>query len=247
MSTTAIVIIAVLTAALAVGALWFLRWQEQQRLERARLAVACTDLMGELNMIGESVAPWASPEMMTFLAGEIQRQAQILNELKSPVNHRINQALENAANWSAGQKAAKANMPAQSQQAQNLRNTLLRLMDYIRDSYKSRHLDGNRAKSLLNEAKFLNIKVAVAVYEGKAAAAATLSNHSQAIHYLRKAIATLKRVNPLPDDMTSLMNALSERLEEHLSVQRQQNTGTRLESGTEKLAEDDDAWKKKHF
>lgn len=247
MSTITLIILAVLTAAVAVGALWFMRWQEEKRLERARQALRHADAMGELSMIGESLSPWFSAAMMSFLAARIQQHGQSLSQLNTPPNQRTNRALENAANWSAAHKPAKARLPSQSKQAQNLRNMLQHLIEYIRSEYQAHRLAADQARSLLTEARQLNIKVAVAVFEGKAAAAESMSNYTQAIHYLRKSLAAMRGVDPLPADMAALSERLQARLQEQQEIQQQYKAGTRLESGTAQLAEEDEAWKKKHF
>lgn len=247
MSTTTLVVIAVLTAFLAVAALWFMRWQEQKRLERARLAVAHSDAMGDMLVIGDSLQAWLSPTPMRYLADSIRHHQVQLELLKVAPDQRINRAIEAANQWANHAPAAKAPLPAQPKQAQDLRNLLQRLIEIIRTDYQQHKIAAEQARPLLAEAKQLNVRLAVAVFESKAAAAATLSNHSQNIHYLRKALAALKSAGPLSEELTAIEQQLNERLQQALQIQQQNSAGTRLEAGAELLAEEDDSWKKKHF
>ncbi|MAD43568.1 MAG: hypothetical protein CMI02_03945 [Oceanospirillaceae bacterium] len=242
-----LVILAVLTAACAVGALWFMRWQEQKRLERARMAVEHADRMGELSLIGETLAPWLSQSCKQFLAHQIQHHASRLQHLGIKADQRSKRALEHAAQWLQASKPAHRKLPAQSKQAQEFRNLLTLLIEYIRAEYKKREISATEARPLLTEAKTLNIKIAVAVFESKAAAAENLNNHSQALHYLKKAVTALQSMKEMPGELTDILNDLQERQQQQLTQLQSGNVSNRLESAAEKLAEDDDSWKKKHF
>ena len=247
MSTTTLVVIAVLTAFAAVSALWLMRWQEQKRLERARLALAHSDAMGDMLIIGDSLQAWLSPLPMRYLADSIRHHQNQLSLLKVAPDQRTNRAIEAANQWSNHAPAAKTPLPSQPKQAQDLRNLLQRLIEIIRNDYQQHKIAADQARPLLAEAKQLNVRLAVAVFESKAAAAAMMSNHTQNIHYLRKALAALKSAAPLSEELTAVEQQLNERLQQSLQEQQQNRTGTRLDAGAELLAEEDDAWKKKTF
>ncbi|WP_430462223.1 hypothetical protein ACQUQU_05360 [Thalassolituus sp. LLYu03] len=247
MSTLTLVILAVVTAIAAVGALWFLRWQEQKKLERARLAVAHSDTIGEIVLIGETLQAWMSGPCMLYLASQIQHHLMKLGELRIAPDPRANRAAELAAVWQNHRTSGQTPLPAQPKQAQDMRTLLQRLIEHVKKDYQSHQLPADQARVILSEAKFLNIRLAVTVFQSKATAAIHLSNTSQAIHYLRKALAALKTPDPLPDELTRLSERLNEQLQEQLQVSQQNRGGTRLEEGTELLAAEEDAWKKKTF
>lgn len=247
MSTTTLVILALFTAVAAVGALWFLRWQEQKRLARARAAVAHSDAIGEVLLIGDTLSKWLSPNAMKYLADRIYYHQQKLNELRIAPDQRLNRALDCAVQWSNHAPQGRSPLPSQNKQAQDIRTMLQRLIEHVRKDYQAHNLGAEVARPLLAEAKILNIKLAVAVFESKATAAATVSNNSVAVHYLRKAIAAIKTISPLPDELQALTDQLNTKLQELLQSMQQTNSSTRLEEAAEQMAAEEDAWKKKHF
>lgn len=247
MSTTSLVILAIFTALAAVGALGFMRWQEQKRLERARLAVVHSDQMGELSMLGESLQPWLSAPMLHFMAQEIQYHGGELALLKAPSNKRCNKAMEDALTWLNATPRPPAKLPGQVKQAQEVRHSVQRLQELIRASHQQHHLATDKAKQLLQEAKLLNVKVAIAVFDSKATAAASVNNPAQAIHYLKKAETALQQLSNLPDELKSVLDNIQQRITQHQDERQPAASGTRLEEGTDLLNAEDDSWKKKHF
>ncbi len=247
MSTTSLVILAIFTALAAVGALGFMRWQEQKHLERARMAVIHSDQMGELSMIGESLQPWLSAPMLHFVAQEIQYHGSELTQLKAPSNKRCNKAMEGALTWLNATPKPPAKLPGQVKQAQEIRHSVQRLQELIRTSHQQNHLTTNKAKQLLQEAKLLNVKVAIAVFDSKATAAASVNNPAQAIHYLKKAETALQQLSNLPDELKPVLDSIQQRITQHQEKRQPAASGTLLEEGTDLLNAEDDAWKKKHF
>lgn len=247
MSTLALVLLAVVTALIAVASLALLRWKEQRRLERAREAVRQADLINALNSAGEQLRAWLSPAMISFIAGAIQSHANALNQLNIPVSKSTSQALENALIWQQGQTAGNKKLPGQSKEAQLLRQAVRNLLDYLRDAYKRRALQADEARRLLQEARQLNLRIALTVFEQKATGAAKTHNHHQAIHYLRKSESLLTQQPELPAEMQSVLTDIRQRLKHHEQERQQNNQGTRLEAGAARLSAEDDAWKKKKF
>jgi hypothetical protein len=247
MSTTSLVILAIFTALAAVGALGFMRWQEQKRLERARMAVVHSDQMGELSMLGESLQPWLSAPMLHFMAQEIQYHGSELALLKAPSNKRCNKAMEDALTWLNATPRPPAKLPGQVKQAQEVRHSVQRLQELIRASHQQHHLATDKAKQLLQEAKLLNVKVAIAVFDSKATAAASVNNPAQAIHYLKKAETALQQLSNLPDELKPVLDNIQQRITQHQDERQPAASGTRLEEGTDLLNAEDDSWKKKHF
>ncbi|UXD87643.1 hypothetical protein [Thalassolituus hydrocarboniclasticus] len=247
MSTTSLVILAIFTALAAVGALVFMRWQEQKRLEQARLAVLHSDQMGELSMIGESLQAWLSVPMLHFMAQEIQYHGAELTQLKAPSNKRCNKAMEDALTWLNATPRPPARLPGQVKQAQEMRHVIQRLQELIRTSHQKQHLSTEQARQLLQEAKLLNVKVAIAVFDSKATAAASVNNPAQAVHYLKKAETTLQQLSNLPDELKNTLDNIQQRIAQHQEERQPAASGTRLAEGTDLLNAEDDSWKKKHF
>lgn len=247
MSTLALVLLAIVTALIAVSALALLRWREQKRLERAREAVRQADMANSLNSTGEMLRPWLSQAMISFIAGAIQSHVKALNQMGVPVNKAATQALENALIWQQGQSVKPRRLPGQSKEAQHMRDAVRALLEYLRDAYKRRLLQADEARRLLQEARTLNLRIALAVFEDKATAAERTHNHHQAIHFLRKAEALLTQQQELPAELQESLNDIRRRLEHHEQERQQNNRGTRLEEGAALLSAEDDAWKKKKF
>lgn len=247
MSTTSLVILAIFTALAAVGALGFMRWQEQKRLERARMAVIHSDQMGELSMIGESLQPWISAPMLHFIAQAIQQHGEELNLLQAPTNKRCSKALENALAWLNATPKPPAKLPSQVKQAQEIRHLIQRLQDLIRSGHQHHRIDTSQARQLLQEARLLNVKIAVAVFDSKATAATSVNNPPQAIHYLKKAEAALKQLSNPPDDLKAILASIQQRITQQQEQRQPAAGGTRLEEGADLLNAEDDSWKKKHF
>jgi len=249
MSTLTLVAIAVFTALSAVGALWFMRWQEQKRLERARMAVEQADKMGELSLIGETLGTWLSPRCMQFLSARIKHHFSLFQSLGLNSDQRSARAMENAMQWAQATKITPKpkRLPAQSKQAQDFRNLLTLLIDYIRTEYQKHQIRAEDARPLLSEARTLNVKIAVTVFDSKAQGATSMGNHSQAVHYLKKAITAVESMKNPPAEITELLDDLKTRHQQQLNELQTGSVGTRLASMAEKLAEDDESWKKKNF
>lgn len=247
MSTSSLVILAIFTALTAVGALFFLRWREQKRLERARKAVIHSDQMGELNLIGESLQPWVSPAILHFIALDIQQHGNELSLLQAPDNKRCNKALENALIWLNATPKPPAKLPTQVKQAQEIRNLIQRLQDIIRSGHQQQRISTDQARQFLHETRLLNVKIAVTVFDAKATAAASINNPSQAVQFLKKAEAALNQLTDPPDDLKAMLEAIQQRINEQQELRQPAAGATRLEEGAEWLSAEDDSWKKKHF
>lgn len=246
MSTTLLVLLAIFTAGASVGALWFLRWQEQQRLERARQALVHTDAIGEISVIGEALMPWLSREGLNFLVAQIHHHHHQLETLKAPIEKRAHRGLELATQWQ-DHTPYPSPLPSDHKKAQELRNLLQRFNEYLKEAYKNGTTAANTAKPLLSETRILNIRLATTVYESRARGSMTLSNPQQAMRWYKKAQAAYKQLDPLPDALADAAKGVDDALQELIKANQESQSGTRLEEGAEALAAEDEAWKKKHF
>ena len=247
MSTLSLVLLAIATALIAIGALVWLRWREQKRLAMAREAVHHSDQANALGTAGEQLKPWLSTELMHFLSAAVQLHVTALQQLKAPVNKASAKALESALLWQQDSGIKTPALPTRGNDAQVLRQALRFILDYLRDAYKRKQLQPQEARTFLLEAKRLNIRIALSVFDSKATAAATLNNHHQAIHFLRKAEALLSTQADLPEEFVQVLAEIRTRISTHEQERQKSNRGTRLEEGAEILSAEDDAWKKKKF
>ncbi|QQD21618.1 hypothetical protein GJQ54_07480 [Oceanospirillaceae bacterium ASx5O] len=247
MPTMILVLLAVGVAILALGALSYIRWREQQRLARAREAVKQADFATSLSSTGELLRPWLSPGLMSFMATAIQFHANALRQLGIPANKAITLALENALLWQQNPSGGKQKLPGSSREAQQLQHAIRHLLGYLRDAYKASRLQASEVRRYLQEARLLNLKISLAVFEDKAGAASKINNHHQAIHFLRKAENLLTQQSELPAELAPVLDDIRTRLQHHEEQRQRSNQGTRLEAGTAALSAEEDAWKKKKF
>lgn len=247
MSTLLLLVLALATAAIGVGALSFVRWRERKRLEFAREVVNHTDAITLLDGLGESIAPWLSPQMLGFIASAIQFHNARLNELAAPENRRVTVAVNNALQWSQLTRQARKSLPSDSAQAQNIRDSVRNLLACLREAYKAQRLNAEDAKTLLNEAKTLHLNITLGVIKGKAEVAVKLHNYFQAVHYYKKAEEFLGQQNELPNDMIPVLEEIRTQISKFEELKEKSKEGNRLEAEASLLKDEDDSWKKKRY
>lgn len=249
MSTLALVLIVLSIAVTGVSALSFVRWREAKRLAYARQVVEFTDAISLLDNIGNDLQPWLSANMLKFISKAIEAYHSKLEVLRAPSNKKVERALNNALFWGQVGNKNKQPLPGNSHAAQNMREGVRSLLSALKDSYKLRIIDGDDVKSLLDEAKNLNIGITLAVYQEKAGAAEKMHNNFQAMHYLKKGEAFLAQQSELSSEHASTLKSLRERIKKHgdkIELERAEAT-SRLQQDAAKLSEEDDSWKKKRF
>lgn len=247
MSTLTLVVLAVLTALFGLGALSLVRWRERKRLERAREIVRHTDLVISVGTLGNELEPWISKQMLNFLGSSIQRHFNTLELLKAPANKALLNSIKSAGEWMSNSRGPRQPLPSDPRQAQNIRNSVRNLLSYLRESYKEKQISSEEAKSLLQEARTLNIKISLAVLEEKIGTATKLNNHFQATHYLRKAEELLVQQKDLPKDFNLVLENIRQRLRKHEELRQTDTSTSRLEEGAAILSSEDNSWKKKRF
>lgn len=249
MPTIVLILIAIVVAVSAMGALSIIRWREAKRLEFARLVVHHTDTVAVLNSVGETLEAWLSPLMMQFIASTILHHHQKLIAAKAPENRIVSAARENAANWQQLQRPAKRSLPGSTQVAQQMREAVRSLLASLKQAYTEKLIISDDVKTLLDEAKTLNISITLAVFQEKANTAIRLHNYFQASHYLARAVELLTQQEELPSDLVPVLADIRQRLkecEEHKKEEKAHSVN-RLEAGAAKLTAEDESWKKKTF
>lgn len=247
MSTATLVMLAILVAATAMGALSFIRWRDKKRLEQARSIVTHSDFIMALNTIGSGLEPWLSASMLSFVGRSIQYHHQLLKEFDAPASKRVNLAAHNAMQWAQTSEKKNAKLPSTSEQAQEARNNVRSLLAYLRDAYKSKQLSAVEAKRLLEEAKDLNLKITLSVLQEKYTTAARLHNHFQALHYLNRINEFLNQLPKLTAEQKKILSHTKEKIAFHENERNEASTGSRLEEGASALKSEDESWKKKRY
>lgn len=247
MPTVILVLLAIAVAVLAVSALALIRWREQQRLARAREAVHQADQITALGSTGQCLQPWLSADLLRVLANAVQFHADAFQQCGMTPNNAIIRACEQARGWQASQNSDRPPLPCAPREAQQLQQGIRFLLNYLRQSYKAGRLQARETRSYLYEARLLNLKITLAVYLAKAATAAKLNNHHQAIFYLRKAVTLLTGQDELPEELAPALEDIRSRLQHHEEEHQRNNQGTRLEAEAAALSAEDDSWKKKKF
>ena len=242
MSTSLLIAIAIVTAFAALAALTFSRWLEQRRLERLRQAVQHSDNMNKACLYGEELSKWLSPEALQFIARVIQYHQEQIQLLGIPPNARTNRAAAMAEEWQNNPPPPLNHpMPKDLKKAQALRQSVVSLLELVKEAYGQQIVETNIARQVIKEGRMLNTRICIGVYQARA------QNALKAIHFLKRAEDALRALGELPHDLQELMNALSGEITNLEQQRYETHTSSRLSAETEELAEADEAWKKKNY
>lgn len=249
MSTLALILIVIAVAVAGMSALAFVRWREAKRLAYARLVVEYSDNITLLSNIGSELNSWISAAMLRFIASTILAYHTKLEQLQAPKNKSVEVAVNNAMFWSGVSSTTKTPLPGNPHAAQKLREAVRGLFSALKSGYKNQVVDGETVRSLIAEAKNLNLSITVAVFQEKFTAAARMHNDKQALHYLKQAKKFLESQQQLPNEFKPVLKSINEKILLHTEQleTKQQETTSRLIEDTARLSEDDDSWKKKRF
>lgn len=248
MSTTVLIILAILTAVSAVAALSIIRWREQQRLARARLMVELSDLVLQHHDAINVLHPWLSENSIVTLANIIQRANRQMAELQLSVNNKVKKAALQASEWIENPPMKKPSaLPQDEPGAKQLRKALQLEIDLVKQAYQNRRLEAAPASALLRELRLLNVRLVVTVLLSKASAAISMNNPSSAELHLQKVIKTVKAIKHPNDEVMSLCQRATLMLDDIKQNKPQPSDNNRLAEAADQLAEEQDAWKKKHF
>lgn len=249
MSTLALVVIVITIAAIGVASLSFVRWREAKRLAFARQVVEYTDGITLLNNIGSELQPWLSASMLRFIGNAVIAYQAKLKAIQAPDSKKVDAALSNAMYWSQIKQKSIQALPGHPQQAQKFREGVRNLLTALKDSYKLRIISAEEVKSLLNEAKNLNISITLTVLLEKVKAAEKMHNSKQALHYLKKSELFLSQQPDLSAEHTFMQQEVDEKIKQHsIKIEQdKQQTTARLAEDAAKLSAEDEAWKKKRF
>ncbi len=247
MSTATLVMLAILVAAAAMGALSFIRLREKKRLEQARSIVTHADFIMSLNTIGSGLEPWLTASMLSFIGVSIQHHHQLLQSFNAPSSKRVNLAAHNAMQWANTNKKSNSKLPSTSEQAQAARNNVRSLLAYLRAAYKNKQLSAAEVKKLLDEAKDLNLKITLSVMQEKYTTAARLHNHFQALHFLNRINEFLSQQENLSAEYKKILSHSKEQITYHEQQRQIAGNASRLEEGASALKSEDESWKKKRY
>lgn len=248
MSTSVLIFIAVFTAISAIGALSYIRWREQQRLARARLMIELSDQILLQHDAAAILKPWLSGNGLGTIADLIQAAYRKALALKLPLNNKVKKASSEASEWLENPSMqGNPPLPHDERQAKNIRRALQQEIELIKEHYRNRRIDGSKASALLRELRLLNVRLVVNVLMSKANAALSMNNVSVAESNLTKVVKTIKAIKEPSKELASFRQRAELMLKELKSAQPQTNEPNRLAEAADQMAEEDEAWKKKHY
>ncbi|WP_419810418.1 hypothetical protein [Bacterioplanoides sp.] len=249
MSTSLLIFLAVLTAVSAVAALAFLRWREQKRLIRARLTIELSDQIMQQLDAASTLLPWLSASCMQYFSELIISNQRRMSEFKLPVGNNVRKAGMQASEWIENPpNNSQAALPQDERQAKTIRKALQQGIEQIKRGYQQHQLDAKKAEQALHELRLLNVRLVVTVLMSKASAAITMNNTSLAESQLNKILKTLAAIKTPTNELSAYQQKATLMLSE--LAQQTQPTSTepnRLAEAADLIAEEDQAWKKKHF
>jgi hypothetical protein len=248
MNSNTMIALAIITAAIALASVIFKRWIEQRRVERMRQAILHIDGMSRAASTGEALRPWVTADAIRLLAAIIQYHGQHLGKLHLPGTPRSDRAMNLAEEWQHSTPPANLEpVPSNPRQAKSLRSTLMNYLQLINDAHQARLVSTEAAKDRIREAKVFNAQICVSTYQARARVALKQESPNQALHFMKRAEATIRDLKDLPADLTNELNILQEAIKQ-LETARQEQAGTsRLAGEADELVEAQDAWKKKNF
>lgn len=249
MPTLMLVVLAIITAIASVSALYFIRWRDQQRLARARAAISLSDDLADFSVIVDALQPWLSITIKSFIGEECYRRGQQLQQLNFPISRKTKDTLAQVEQWrNEPPPPIKQALPAATHQAQHLHQCLQSLMNHVRHSYQKRQVRKDQANSILRDIRELKVRISVQVFSDKATAFLHMNNPTRAQHFIHKVKKSMDSLDVIPDELSNQLKRLTLRLNEVKAAQAPISpTESRLEKATQQMADDDDAWKKKHF
>ena len=245
MSTMALIILAVFTAIAATTALWFVRWREQQRLERARASVELMDFINLQYQLADTLNSWLGGDSFSWLCRMISQAGVSLAQIGLPINSKVKHAIQQTSDWLQSPPSHKARLPQDELKAKQLRKSIQQQIELIKACYKKRMIDQQKASLLLNELRVLNVNLVTTVFFSQAKAAISLNNPAKAELQLNKLLKTLKAIRKPSEDQRRL-EAEAKKMLQNLAPRPAVATN-KLADAAEQLAEEQESWKKKHF
>ena len=248
MSTSLLIFLAIFTAVSAVAALAFLRWREQKRLARARLTIELSDqIIQQLDAV-TTLLPWLSVNCVQYFSELIINNQRRMHTLKLAGSSKVRKAGLQASEWIENPPTQHSPaLPQDERQAKNIRKALQQGIEQIKRGYQQHQIDAKKAELALHELRLLNVRLVVTVLMSKASAAITMNNISLAESQLNKIIKTISSIQSPTNELSAFQQKATLMLAELEQPKSTSDEPNRLSEAADLMAEEDQAWKKKHF
>jgi hypothetical protein len=251
MSTSSLVIIAVLICVICVICLWVVQLKRQRAIERARKTIIYNAQINQLQQIAESTAPYLDDTLIKFIASRIIYSGQRLIHNKIIPDKRCQHTIELAQGWTAEPKALRKQARKGKKESQQKILTLLKaIIQHIRQGVLDHQVSRSEAKQLAHAAKFSKVKLNCQQNQLLAEEALKAGELQQGITLLKKIKILLKRVSPLPTDLQQQLiecEGLIDKTQKSLNAQSDNSSSKRLEEEFDKQEEQDQDWQKKQL
>lgn len=251
MSTSTLVIIAVLICVICVTCLWVVQLRRQRAIERARKTIIYNAQINQLQQIAETTAPYLDDSLIKFLANRIIYNGQLLLNNKIIPDKRCHHTIELAQGWLTEPKSLRKQARKGKKESQQKTLTLLKsIIQHIRQGVMEHQVNRSEAKQLAHAAKFSKIKLSCQHNRLLADEALKAGELQQGISLLKKMKVLLNRVSPLPNDLQQQLiecQGLIDTTQQSLNEQNENSSSKRLEEEFDKQEEQDQEWQKKQL
>lgn len=254
MSTSTLVIIAVLICVICVTCLWVVQLRRQRAIERARKTIIYNAQINQLQQIAETTAPYLDDSLIKFLATRIIYNGQLLTNNKIIPDKRCRHTIELAEGWLTEPKSLRKQARKGKKESQQKNLTLLKsIIQHIRQGVMEHQVSRSEAKQLAHAAKFSKVKLSCQHNQLLAEEALKAGELPQGIALLKKIKILLNRVSPLPSDLQQQLiecQGLIDKTQQSLNEQNELNENSsskRLEEEFDKQEEQDQDWQKKQL
>ncbi|MEH6450377.1 MAG: hypothetical protein V7765_17005 [Oleispira sp.] len=251
MSTSTLVIIAVLICVICVICLWAVQLKRQRAIERARKTIIYNAQINQLQQIAETTAPYLDDSLIKFIASRIIYNGQLLINNKIIPDKRCHHTIDLAQGWLTEPKSLRKQARKGKKESQQKILTLLKsIIQHIRQGVMEHQVNRSEAKQLAHAAKFSKIKLSCQYNQLSAEEALKAGELQQGIALLKKIKILLKRVSPLPNDLQQQLiecEGLIDKTQQSLNEQNENSSSKRLEEEFDKQEEQDQDWQKKQL
>lgn len=251
MSTSSLIIIAILTCVLCLASLWFVQLKRQRAIERARKTIIYNAQINQLQQIAEATAQYLDDSLIQFIANRIGHNADLLIRNKIIPDKRCQHTIDLAQGWSNDPKSLRKLARSGKPESQQKCLTLLKsIIQHIRQSVIERQTNRSEAKQLAYAAKISKIKLSCSHYRKQADEALRAGDLQLGATQLKKIKTLLSKISPLPNDLQKQLidcQGLLDQTQQTINDNRESTSSKRLEEEFDKQEEQDQDWQKKQY
>jgi hypothetical protein len=256
MSTTVLVILAVVGSGIFLGLVYVAHNAEKKRRVRALLTANLTERIQQIQQLIDAVPPnYLRRDTRLLLLEECKRRTAKLLEIannQSKAKQLSDQIDQTITQTQADQSQPPPPQLRTSQEAEQLRNLLMAVTKTLESLVQQQSITSAVATQHINQIQNLFVEANIGLDINTARAAQAASKNKLAIHHYQKALTELTRRNQnnqFAERIAEIRNQI-EALQEQTGITNtaQDQDGTdELSKGVENLIEDDTSWKKKYF